>query len=198
MKKMLMLLSLLSLPAMAAEGKLEDGKYNIDPAHSRVSFEIDHFVISSVEGRFNDVKGTVEISRDLKKCNVNVTIPVASLDTAVQKRDEHLRSADFFDAKKFPNMTFKSKKCSGSLEDLKVTGDLTIKGVTKEVVMEAEYEGSVKDSWGNQRAAFTADFDIKRKDFNITYDDKIDIGPTVGDKVEVEIITELILEKPKK
>lgn len=197
MKKMMMLLGLVSLPVLA-QSELVDGKYNIDPAHSRVGFEIDHFVISSVQGRFNDVKGTLDITRDLKKCNLNVTIPVASLDTAVAKRDEHLKSADFFEAKKHPNMTFKSKKCSGSLEDLKVTGDLTIKGVTKEVVMDVEYEGSVKDSWGNQRAAFKADFDINRKDFNINYDDKIDVGPVVGNKVEVEIITELIQEKPKK
>lgn len=197
MKKLIILAGLATLP-LWAQGQLKEGKYNIDPAHSRVSFEIDHFVISSVEGRFNDVQGTVEISRDLKKCNVNVTIPVASLDTAVKQRDDHLKSPDFFDAKKYPNMTFKSKKCSGNLEDLKITGDLTIKDVTKEVVMEAEYEGSVTDSWGNERAAFTADFDVKRKDYNIKYDDKIDIGPVVGDKVEVEIITELLLEKPKR
>lgn len=197
MKKMMMLMSLLSLPVVA-QPALVDGKYNIDPAHTRVGFEIDHFVISSVQGRFNDVKGTLEISKDLKKCNLNVTIPVESLDTAVAKRDEHLKSADFLEAKKYPQMTFKSKSCSGTLEDLKVTGDLTIKGVTKQIVMDVEYEGSVKDTWGNQRAAFTADFDINRKDFNIKYDDKIDIGPVVGNKVEVEIITELIQDKPKK
>lgn len=197
MKRYIILLSLVSLP-LWGQTELKEGKYNIDPAHSRVGFEIAHFVISKVQGRFNDVKGTVEISQDLSKCNVNVTIPTASIDTAEKKRDEHLRSAEFLDVKKYPNMTFKSKKCSGNIEDFKITGDLTIKDVTKEVVMEAEYEGSVVDSWGNQRAAFTADFDIKRKDFNVKYDDKIDIGPVVGDKVEVEIITELILEKPKK
>lgn len=197
MKKYMLLLGLVSMP-LWSQGEFQAGKYEIDPAHTRVSFEINHFVISKVEGRFNDVKGNIELSGDLKKCNINVTIPVASIDTGVQKRDDHLRSADFFDAKKYPNMTFKSKKCSGKLDDFKVTGDLTIKDVTKEVVMEVEYEGSVKDSWGNQRAAFTAEFDLKRKDYNIKYDDKIDIGPVVGDKVEVEIITELIQEKPKK
>ncbi|MFA7613755.1 MAG: YceI family protein [Candidatus Caldatribacteriota bacterium] len=197
MKKYVMLLSLVALP-LWGQTELKEGKYNIDPAHSRVGFEIAHFVISKVQGRFNDVKGTVEISRDLSKCNINVTIPTASIDTAEKKRDDHLRSADFLDAKKYPKMTFKSKRCTGTIEDFKVTGDLTIKDVTKEVVMDAEYEGSVVDSWGNQRAAFTADLDIKRKDFNVKYDDKIDIGPVVGDKVEIEIITELILEKPKK
>lgn len=197
MKKYVMLLSLVALP-LWGQTELKEGKYNIDPAHSRVGFEIAHFVISKVQGRFNDVEGTVEISRDLSKCNINVTIPTASIDTAEKKRDDHLRSADFLDAKKYPKMTFKSKRCTGTIEDFKVTGDLTIKDVTKEVVMDAEYEGSVVDSWGNQRAAFTADLDIKRKDFNVKYDDKIDIGPVVGDKVEIEIITELILEKPKK
>lgn len=197
MKSFALFLSLISMSAFA-QNALVDGKYNIDPAHTRVGFEIGHFVFSKVQGRFNEVSGTFEISKDLKKCNLNVTIPTASVDTAVKKRDDHLRSADFFDVKKHPNMTFKSKRCSGTLDDMKIVGDLTIKGVAREVTMDVEYEGSAKDPWGNQRAGFTADFEINRKDFNIQFNEMMELGPQVGDKVEVEIISELTMDQPKK
>lgn len=199
MKSLAILMSFFSISAFA-QSALVDGKYNIDPAHTRVGFEVGHFVFSKVQGRFNEVSGTFDVSRDLKKCNLNVTIPVSSIDTAVAQRDTHLKSADFFDAGKFPQMTFKSKKCSGTLEDLKIVGDLTIKGVTREVTMDAEYQGSAKDPWGNQRAAFTADFEIKRSDFKFKFNEMMELGPQVGDKIEVELISEMTLDqgKPKK
>lgn len=184
--------------AIGAALELAPGKYNIDPAHTRVSFLIDHFVVSQVQGRFNDVKGSFNLSKKIEDSKVDVTVPIASIDTGVKKRDDHLKSADFFDAKKFPTMTFKSKKFSGSLEDFKVTGDLTIKDVTKEVTLNGKYTGSVKDSWGQIRAAVRAEGKINRKDFNINYNDMVEAGPAVGDEVTIMILSEGIQDVPKK
>lgn len=138
------------------------------------------------------------MDKDIGKSKVDVTVQIASIDTAEKKRDDHLKSADFFDAKKFPTMTFKSKKFTGNLEDFKVTGDLTIKGVTKEVTLNGKYTGSVKDSWGQIRAAVKATGKINRKDFNINYNDMVEAGPAVGDEVTINIISEGIQDKPKK
>src|SRR5690606_28101790 len=112
-----------------------------------------------------------------------------------KQRDDHLKSADFFDAKKFPNMTFKSKEFKGKPSDFTVTGDLTIKDVTKTVVLKGKYTGFAKDPWGNTRSAFKLTGEINRKDFNIQYNDRIDIGPAVGDEVSIVILSEAILKK---
>lgn len=146
--KLLLSFSLLlaTMSAYSAGLELEPGRYKIDEAHTRVSFLINHFVVSQVQGRFNEVEGYFVLNKDLSKAKVEVTVPIASIDTGVEKRDEHLRSEDFFNAKKYPKMTFKSKKFQGSLDDFKVTGDLTIKDVTKEVTLNGKYTGSVKDS----------------------------------------------------
>src|SRR5690606_38340929 len=154
---------------------------SIDPDHTRVSFIIDHLVVSEVQGRFNEVKETFTLNNDISKSSINVIGPIASIDTGVKKRDDHLRSADFVEVKKFANMTNKSKKFTGSPDDFKVTGDLTIKGVTKEVTLEGKYRGTVKDSWGFERVGVKASGKINRKDFNIKYNDMIEAGPAVGD-----------------
>lgn len=179
----------------ASKMKLTNGTYNVDPDHTRVSFIIDHLVVSEVQGRFNEVKGTFTLNNDISKSSIDVTVPIASVDTGVQKRDDHLRSAEFFDAKKYPNMTFKSKKFSGSLDKFKVVGDLTIKGVTREVTLEGKYNGTVKDSWGFERVGVKADGKINRKDFNIKYNDMIEAGPAVGDEVRIHILSEGTLKK---
>lgn len=184
--------------AHAAGLKLAPGKYSIDPAHTRVSFLIDHFVVSQVQGRFNDVKGSFVLSDKIEDSKVDVTVPIASIDTGVKKRDDHLKSDDFFAAKKYPNMTFKSKSFSGSLDSFKVVGDLTIKDVTKEVTLNGKYTGSVKDSWGQIRAAVRAEGKINRKDFHINYNDMVEAGPAVGDEVTINIISEGIQDTPKK
>lgn len=191
-------LVVLSLSAYAAGLELAPGKYNVDPAHTRVSFLIDHFVVSQVQGRFNDVKGFFILDKNIEKSKVDITVPISSLDTGVKKRDDHLKSADFFEEKKYPNMTFKSKKFSGTLDNFKMTGDLTIKDVTKEVTLDGKYTGSVKDSWGQIRAAVRATGKINRKDFNIMYNDMVEAGPAVGDEVTINILSEGIQDKPKK
>jgi polyisoprenoid-binding protein YceI len=187
--------SLFSLDAFSGGGSspkvdYQAGTYTLDNAHTRVSFKIPHFVISKVEGRFNDVKGQITLAEDFSKSSLEGTI-----DTASAQRDTHLKSADFFDAKKFPKMTFRSTKFEGKKEKFSVIGYLTIKDITKEVKFSAEYFGIVKDPWGNTRAAFKLTANINRKDFNITYDDKFDLGPVVGNEVEISIISEATLNK---
>jgi polyisoprenoid-binding protein YceI len=183
----------LSAPGLAQTPKptpYVPGTYDVDPAHTRVSFVIGHFVVSEVEGRFNDVKGEYTLAEPFTQSKASVTIPVQSIDTGVTKRDDHLRSKDFFEVSKYPNMTFVSKSFSGTPESFKMTGALTIKDVTKDVTFEGKYTGSVKDSWGQQRTALQASANINRKDFNINYDDKVDIGPAVGHEVKIRLWVE--------
>lgn len=191
-------LCLSSTFAYGAGLSLVPGKYNIDPAHTRVSFLIDHFVVSQVEGRFNDVSGSFNLNSEISKSNVEVLVLINSIDTGVKKRDDHLKSPDFFEANKYPRMIFKSKKFSGSLENFQVTGDLTIKDVTQEVTLEGKYNGSIKDSWGQIRAAIQATGKINRREFNIKYNDMIEAGPAVGDEVTIKILSEGIQDLPKK
>lgn len=186
----LILISLgLSSLAQAA-GTYQVGKYDVDPAHTRASFVVPHFVISEVEGRFNDIKGEFTLAESFKDSKVSATIPVKSIDTAVKQRDDHLRSKDFFEEAKYPEMKLVSKSITGTPEKFKMVAALTIKNVTKDVTFDGKYTGSAKDSWGKQRAALQATAKISRKDFNIKYDDKIDIGPAVGDEVVIRLWTE--------
>lgn len=166
------------------------GKYTVDPAHTRVSFVIAHFVISEVEGRFNDVTGEFSLAEPFTDSKFRATVPVKSIDTAVKQRDDHLRSKDFFEVAKYPEMKFVSKSITGTPENFKMVAALTIKNVTKDVIFEGKYTGTAKDSWGKQRTALQATAKINRKDFNINYDDKIDIGPAVGDEVTIRLWTE--------
>lgn len=186
---------IMSLSAIAAQDDYKPGSYDVDPAHTRVSFVIPHFVVSEVEGRFNDVKGEFTLAEDFEDSKVNATINVKSIDTGVKKRDDHLRSKDFFEANKYPQMKLVSKKISGSPEKFKLIADVTIKDVTKEVPFEGKYTGWVKDSWGQNRVALQMNGEINRKDFHINYDDKVDIGPAVGDTVKVQIRTEGVPKK---
>ena len=175
----------LSIAAQAK--KAESGKYQIDPMHSKVGFEIAHLVISTVEGSFKNFSGDVEIGDDFSKSKVNASVAVASIDTGVKDRDEHLKSADFFDAQKHGEMIFKSKKITGKPENFKMEGDLTIRGVTKMVVFEGRYLGAVTDGYGNRKIAVAAKSKINRKDFGLTWSKAVEVGPVVGDEVTLEL-----------
>lgn len=179
------LIALLSVSAFAKD--IPAGTYNIDPAHSKVGFEIPHLVISSVEGHFSKFDGVITIDKKLEKSKANLNVEVASINTDNKDRDDHLRSADFFDAAKFGKMTFVVKKISGSTDDLKLTGDLTIKGKTKSVTLDAKYLGDVNDPFGNHKIAFTAKGKINRKDFGLNWSKAVEIGPVVGDDVTLDI-----------
>lgn len=186
---------LMTLSAFAKDYKA--GKYDIDAAHSKVGFEIPHLVISTVEGRFTDYKGNIVLDKRFARSKFNVTINTKSIDTSVAKRDEHLRSADFFEVEKYPEIKFVSTKVSGDPEKFSVKGNLTIKGVTKPVTLEGQFLGMVKDGFGNEKAAFSAKTKINRKDFGLTWNNVVEAGPVVGDQVTIDLRVQAALEQPK-
>lgn len=163
------------------------GKYEIDAAHSKVGFEIAHLVISSVEGRFEKFSGNISVGEKPEASQVTVQIETGSIDTGMERRNNHLRSPDFFDAAKYPIMTFKSKKISMDDSAFKITGDLTMHGVTKEVTLDGKYLGAVKDQSGNEKIAAQAGTKINRKDFGLTWNKLIEAGAIVGDEVTVSL-----------
>lgn len=184
----------LSLPALASATT-----WNIDPEHSNVGFKIRHLMVSNVKGQFDKHNGVVDINdKDITKSKVEVTIDVASINTNVQKRDDHLRSADFFDVATYPTMTFVSKKVAKAGKDkLKVTGDLTLHGITKEVVLNVEGPtGEIKDPWGVIRRGATASTKINRKDFGVVWNKALETGGVVvGDEVAITLEIEMIKGK---
>jgi polyisoprenoid-binding protein YceI len=169
--------------------------YNIDPAHSTIGFKVKHLMITNVKGVFEKFKGTVTIDeKDITKSKVDVTIEMASIDTNISKRDDHLRSPDFFDVAKFPTMTFVSTKVEKSGADgLKVTGNLTIKGVTRQVVLSVEGPtGEVTSPQGDVKRGASATATINRQDFGVSWSKKLDGGGlVVADDVYISIDTEL-------
>ena len=168
----------------------------IDPEHSNIGFKVRHLMVSNVKGSFDKHTGTVDINdKDITKSKVEVSIDTKSINTNVQKRDEHLRSADFFDVAKFPTMTFVSKKVAKSGNDkLKVTGDLTLHGVTKEVVLDVGgLSQESKDPWGNIRRGATASTKINRKDFGLVWNKALETGGVVvGDEITITLEIEMI------
>lgn len=164
--------------------------WNIDTKHSQVTFAVKHMMVSTVKGNFKVFGGKLEID-EANPANswVEAEADVKSVDTRDEGRDRHLRTSDFFDAENYPTMTFKSKKVEPvSNDEFRVLGDLTIRGVTKEVVFNAEYAGQVKDSSGNQRAGLNAKTSINRKDFGLTWNPLLESGgAVVSDKVTIEI-----------
>ena len=181
----------LTLPALASAST-----WSIDPDHSNVGFKVRHLMVSNVKGSFEKLSGTVEIDdKDITKSKVEVSIDTNSINTNVQKRDEHLRSADFFDVTKFPAMTFVSKKVAKAGKDnLKVTGDLTLRGVTKQVVLDVEGPTKEsKDPWGSIRRGATATTKINRKDFGLVWNAALETGGVVvGDEITITLEIEMI------
>jgi len=164
--------------------------YQIDPAHTQVIFKVKHLGISTVSGRFDNFEGLYNFDDDnVENSSVEAKINSSSVNTNKEKRDKHLRSDEFLDAEKFPEITFKSKsiKKGSSERNFLITGDLTIHGVTKEVILDTDYEGSVaKDPWGNARSAFTAETEINRKDYGLTWNKVLETGQfLVGDEVKI-------------
>jgi len=183
-----------SLPVNAATST-----WQIDPNHSAAQFAVKHLAISTVRGAFTKVNGTVQLDdKDISKSSVEVIIDAASVDTRVPNRDKDLRSDHFFDVEKYPTITFKSTKVEQTEPGkLKVTGDLTIHGVTKPVVLDVEGPtAAVKDPWGNQRAAANATTKINRQDYGVKWNATMDGGGlVVGDDVAITIDVEMT-QKP--
>jgi polyisoprenoid-binding protein YceI len=168
--------------------------YSLDPAHTTIGFKVKHLMISNVKGVFEKFKGTVAIDEsDITKSKVNVSIEMASINSNIAKRDEHLRSGDFFDVVKYPVMTFDSTKVERAGADtLKVTGNLTIKGVTKQVILTVDgLSGEMKSPQGTVKRGASAVATINRQDFGVSWNTKLDAGAVVvGDEVQISIEAE--------
>ncbi|UFS61532.1 YceI family protein [Sulfurimonas sp. HSL-3221] len=157
--------------------------YDVDPTHSNVGFKIRHMMISNVNGRFAEFSGNYDLEGKVLKA-LSGTIKSASVDTDNAKRDDHLRSADFFDVAKYPEITFTMTSFDGD----SVTGELTIHGVTRTVTLEAEVSGTIKDPWGMTRSSIILEGSIKRSDFGLTYNQVLEAGGVaLSDKVKITI-----------
>lgn len=178
------------IPALARAAN-----YDIDTAHSSAGFAVRHLAVSNVRGEFAKVTGVVEYdAKDPSKTRVEATLDAASVTTRDPKRDEHLKSADFFDVAQYPVITFKSTKVEKASQGLKVKGDLTLHGVTRPVVLDVQGPTpEVKDPWGNVRAGASATAKINRKDFGMSFNKTLDSGGlVVGDEVAITIDVELV------
>jgi polyisoprenoid-binding protein YceI len=197
MKRNALLAALAVLLAPAA-ALAETSTWNIDPAHTQSMFTARHMIISNVKGQFQKTTGTVVLDEgDITKSSVEATIDVNSIDTRVEQRDGHLKSPDFFDAAKYPTITFKSTKVEkAGAGKLKVTGNLTIKATTKPVVLEVEGPSApVKDPGGNLRRGLTATTTINRFDYGLEWNKLVEAGPVVGKDIKIEIEAELVKAK---
>lgn len=166
------------------------GTWTIDGAHSVAEFAVKHMMVSTVKGRFQTIRGDLQIDgANPSNSRVEAEIETASVDTGQEQRDAHLRSEDFFGSEQFPLMTFRSTSVEQVADDeWKVSGDLTIRDVTRLVVLDTEYEGQIRDAFGKQRAAFTATTAINRKDFGLNWNGVIEAGGVVvQDKVKITL-----------
>lgn len=168
--------------------------YKPDVSHSLVGFTARHFVITKVRGKFNDYRATIVYDeKDISRSSLTGTIKVASIDTDNEKRDTHLRSADFFDAEKFPDITFESKRVEKQDQQYVMIGDLTIRGVTKEIAVPFTVTEKITDTQGKTRIGFEAKLQLNRQDYGVSWSKKMDNGGlVVSDTIDIEIIVEAI------
>ena len=170
-------------------------KYQIDPSHSTANFSVRHMMMAKVHGGFEKMTGTLDFDpQNPSKASVEIVIDAASISTRDSARDTHLKSADFFDIEKYPTLNFKSTKVEGSGSDLKVVGDLTIHGVTKQVTLEVEGPSEeIKDPWGNLKIGASATTKIKRKDFGLTWNAALEAGGVlVGDDISITLDVQFV------
>ena len=171
--------------------------YAIDPSHSTVEFIARHMMITKVRGRFGAVQGTIVVPDGSDRpSEVDVTIDAKSIDTREEQRDAHLRSADFFDTENTPVIAFKSSHIEGTADDFKITGELSMHGVTREVTLNAEFEGRGTDPWGNSKAGYSAWGKVNRKDFGLNWNAALETGGVlVSDEIKIEINVQASLAK---
>ena len=182
-------LSLWGLTLVAAD------TYNIDPAHSTIGFAVTHMVINTVHGKFTEFSGTVNLEGNAVK-SASGTIQTKSVDTGVERRDSDLRSPNFFDASKYPTITFQSKRAEKQGAEAVLVGDFTMHGVTKELTLPVTLKGPIKDPWGNTRIGLQARTKLNRKDYGLKYNQALETGGlVVGDEVELEINAEAVKAK---
>jgi polyisoprenoid-binding protein YceI len=173
------------------------GTYNLDKAHSSIGFRVKHFGLVDVPGYFRDFTGTIVYdAKDMKKSSVNFSAKTTSVDTGVDARDNHLRTADFFEVEKFPEMTFKSTKVEKKGKDWLVTGDLTMKGVTKQISFPFTVVGFKKDAKGGVKMGVTAETSLNRRDFGVNYGNNLPDGTqAISDNIVVVLQLECAMQK---
>jgi polyisoprenoid-binding protein YceI len=172
-------------------------KWNLDSAHTHVEFAVRHLMIATVKGKFTGVRGTVTMpEEDPARAQVEVTLDAGSISTGIEQRDQHLRSPDFLDVERFPTLAFRSRRVESLGGDrFRLTGDLTIRDVTRPIELVVTREGSVNDPWGGYRIGFTANGRLRRSDFGITWNQMIEAGGVaVGDEVKLSLEVELVRE----
>jgi polyisoprenoid-binding protein YceI len=196
MKKVI--LSVAAIATIGWNSIAQTTKWVIDKSHSKVQFDVAHLVISEVTGQFKSFDGSVLSDKpDFSDAKIEVSIDVNSINTDDEKRDEHLKSPDFFDANKYPKITFKSKSLKKVNNNLyKLTGDLTMHGVTKEVVLDVQFNGIKNDPWGNTKAGFKVTGKINRNDFGLKYNAPLEGGGVlIGEEVNITCNVELLKQK---
>jgi polyisoprenoid-binding protein YceI len=176
----------------------EPARWNLDPEHSTIEFRVAHMVVSKTSGRFTDYAGFIDMDAEAGTVtSVETTIKAGSVNTNHEKRDTHIRNADFLDVEHYPTMTFKMKSYKKTAESFTMVGDFTLRGVTKEVTLTGHYNGATKDPWGNTRAGFSAEGKLNRKDFGMVWNKSLDSGGlVVGDEVQIRLDIECIKAKP--
>lgn len=192
--------TILALLVFAAFSLQAQNKWNLDKSHSNVNFAVSHMVFSEVTGLFREFDATLVASKDdLTDAKIEATIKTASIDTQNERRDNHLRSDDFLNAEKFPEIKFVSTKVEKTGEKLyKITGNLTIRDVTKPVVLDTEFRGTVNDPWGNVKSGFKATTKIDRFEFGTTWNKAIETGGLVaGREIEITLLMQFAKEKPQ-
>ena len=169
------------------------GTWQIDSAHSTAQFAVRHMMVATVKGSFNEVAGMATANDD-GTVDVDVTIPVATIDTRNAQRDAHLRSPDFFDAESYPTIAFKGKRLEGDMDrNFRLIGDLTMRGITREIVLNVTREGAGPDPYGNERMGFSATAKVNRQDFGLRWNAALETGGVVvGDEVRISIDVELV------
>jgi polyisoprenoid-binding protein YceI len=168
--------------------------WKLDPAHTLVEFSAKHLMITTVKGRITEIEGTIySDEKDPQNSSVEATLKAASLDTRTDQRDQHLRSADFLDVEKYPEIRFRSTRIEGDKQSFKVTGDLTIRDVTKPITLDVAFEGRTRDPWGGERIGFSASGKIDRRDFGLTWNQALETGGVVvGNDIKISLEIEAV------
>ncbi len=176
----------------------EPARWNVDPEHSTIEFRVVHMLVSKTTGHFTEYQGFIDMDAEAGTVKaIEAAIKTASVNTNHAKRDAHLRNADFFDVEKYPTMTYRMKQYQKTADGYQAVGELTLRGVTKDITLTGNFNGVAKDPWGNLRAGFNAEGKLNRKDFGMVWSKTLDGGGlVVGDEVLIKLDIECIKAKP--
>lgn len=173
---------------MSDLSQLTPGTWNVDPSHSGLNFSVKHLMVSKVRGKFRDFTGIITVATDPLESSVVASAAVTSIDTGDANRDGHLQTGDFFDAASHPSIDFRSTKLESTGDGYRLFADLTIKGTTRNVAFDLEFDGVNVDPWGNTKAGFTATTEINRRDWGLEYNAVLETGGVlIGEKVKLEL-----------